>query len=79
MQVEILERDIEAGTIKMRFSHNNITHTDNYNLKMVVPGTDRILAEYGMLFDETMQQRVIQKVTEQVQRDIEAGIIHNPI
>lgn len=79
MNLEILERDIQAGTAKLRFSHNGITHTDNYNLKMVVPGTDRVLAEYGMAFDETMQQKVIDKLTAQVQRDIEAGIIHNPL
>ena len=79
MQVEILERNIEAGTVKMRFSHNGITHTQSYDLKLVVPGTDRVLAEYGMAFDEIMQQKVIDKMTAQVQRDIEAGIIHNPI
>jgi hypothetical protein len=79
MNLEILEHNVQTGTAKLRFSHNNITHTQSYDLKMVVPGTDRVLAEYGMAFDETMQQRVIQKLTEQVQRDIEAGIIHNPI
>lgn len=79
MLVEILERNIEAGTVKIRFSHNSITHTQSYDLKMVVPGTDRVLAEYGVPFDETMQQRVIDKLTSQVQRDIEAGILHNPI
>lgn len=77
MNLEILERDTQAGTARLRFSHNGVTHTDSYNLKLVVPGTDRVLAEYGMSFDETMQQRVIQKLVEQIQRDIEAGIIHN--
>jgi hypothetical protein len=79
MQVEILERNIEAGTIKMRFSHNDVVRAETYDLKLVVPGTDRILAEYGMAFDETMQQKVIDKITAQVQREIEAGIIHSPI
>lgn len=79
MQVEILERNVQVGSIKLRFSHNGIVHTSTYDLKMVVPGTDRILAEYGMAFDETMQQKVIDKLTAQVQRDIEAGILHNPI
>lgn len=79
MNLEILERDIQAGTAKLRFSHNGVTHTDSYNLKLVVPGTERIFSEYDMAFDETMQQKVIDKLTAQIQREIEAGIIHNPI
>lgn len=79
MNLEILERDIQAGTAKLRFSHNDVVHTGTYDLKMVVPGTDRVLAEYGMAFDEPMQQKVIDKLTAQIQREIEAGILHNPI
>jgi hypothetical protein len=79
MQVEILERNIAAGTIKLKFSHSGVVHTASYDLKLVVPGTDRVLAEYGLTFDETMQQRVIDKLTQQVQREIEAGILQNPI
>jgi hypothetical protein len=79
MNLEILEQNIQAGTAKLRFSHNDVTYTQSYDLKLFVPGTERVLAEYGIAFDETMQQRVIQKVTEQVQREIEAGILNNPI
>jgi hypothetical protein len=79
MQVDIIERNVQAGTIKIRFSHNDVVRTETYDLKLVVPGTDRILAEYGMAFDEAMQQKVIDKITAQVQREIEAGILRNPI
>jgi hypothetical protein len=79
MNLEILERDIQAGTAKLRFSHNGVTHTSSYNLKMIVPGTERIFAEYGMEFDAAMQQKVIEKLTALVQREIEDGILHNPV
>lgn len=79
MQVDILSWDKDSGKAKIKFSHNSVEHTDSYDLKLVVPGTDRVLGDLGMSFDETMQQRVIDKITEQVQRDIEAGVIKNPI
>jgi len=79
MQVEILEQNTETGMTKMRFSHNGVTHTAIYNLKMIVPGTERILAEYGMEFDDAMRQKVIEKLTALIQREIEDGILHNPV
>lgn len=79
MNLEILERDIQAGTAKLRFTHNGITHTDSYDLAMIVPGTKQVFAQYNVAFDEAKQQTVIDKITAQIQRDIEAGIIHNPI
>lgn len=77
MQVEILERDVAAGTAKLRFSHNGVTHTSNYDLQLVIPGTARIFEQYGVAFDEAKQQLVIDKLTAQIEREIEAGIIQN--
>ena len=79
MQVEMLSWDKTTGKAQIKFSHNDVVHTDNYDLKLVVPGTERLLGELGVDFDETMQQRVIDKLTAQMQRDIEAGVIKNPI
>lgn len=79
MQVEVLSWDKSIGKAKIRFSHNDVVHTDNYDLKLVVPGTERLLGELGVDFDEAMQQRVIDKLTAQVQHGIEAGVIKNPI
>lgn len=78
MQVEILERNVEAGTARIRFTHNGVTHTNSYDLALVVPGTKLVFAQYGVEFDETKQQQVIDKLTAQIQREIEAGIIQNP-
>jgi hypothetical protein len=79
MQVTILERDIQAGTARIRFSHNGVTHTNSYDLRMVVPGTALVFAQYGVAFDEAKQQLVIDKLTAQIEREIEAGMIRNPL
>ena len=79
MQVDILSWNKETGKAKIAFSHNAVVHTDTYDLKLVVPGTEKLLGELGVDFDEAMQQRVIDKLTENVRLDIEAGRIKNPI
>lgn len=79
MQTEVLEHDTAAGIAKIRFSHNGITHTQKYDLGLVVPGTRSSLAEKGLEFTPELQNSVIEKLTAQVQREIEAGIIVNPI
>lgn len=78
MQVDILERDVQAGTARLRFTHNGVSYTNRFDLKMVVPGTQNVFSAYGVEFTEEMQQRVIDRLTSQVQREIEAGIIQNP-
>ena len=40
---------------------------------MLFRSVERLLGELGTEFDELMQQRVIDKLTAQVQREIEAG------
>lgn len=79
MQVEVLSWNKETGKARLKFSHNDVVHADSYDLKLVVPGTERLLGELGVDFDETMQQRVIDKLTAQMQRDIEAGVVKNPV
>lgn len=79
MQTEILEHDVAKGTAKLRFTHQGVTHTESYDLAMVVPGTKLVLASLSQEFTPEMQDRVIEKLKEQVQREIEAGILHNPI
>ncbi len=79
MQITILEHNLNTGLAKIKFEHNNVTHVENYDLKLVVPGTSMVLKAYGLDFTEEMQQRVIDKLTMQVQNEIETGILHNPI
>lgn len=79
MQVNILSWDKEKATAKIQFVHNGITHEQSYSLIMVIPGTDLILKQLNQSFTEQMQQTVIDKLTEQIKRDIDAGIIVNKI
>jgi hypothetical protein len=79
MQVTILEQDNTANTATIQFVHNGVTHTQKYDLTMVVPGTNMVLSSYNLQFTDAMRQTVISKLTDQVQREIEAGIIRNPL
>lgn len=79
MYTEVLEHDVQSGIAKIRFSHNSVTHTQTYDLGLVVPGTRRALAESGSELTLDIQNKVIEKLTAQIQRDIDAGIIQNPI
>lgn len=79
MEIEILEHDLAAGTAKIKFMHKDVTHIQAYNLKLVVPGTEKTLIEYNTEFDAGMQQTVIDKLIAQVEREIDAGILVNAI
>ena len=79
MQVTIVERDLEQATARITFEHNDVTYTDYFNLKKVVPGTEMIFKEYNLEFTEEYQNRVIEKLTSQIQYAIESGIIRNPL
>jgi hypothetical protein len=79
MQVTILERNISNATARIKFEHNNVTHISTYNLDMVIPGTDLHFKKQGIPFDEAQQQTIIDKLTAQIQKEIEAGIIVNKI
>lgn len=78
MKVTVLERDVDVGTAKLKFEHNDVVFTQSYDLKLVVPGTDRVLAQLGLEFTEDMQQTVIDRLTATVTREIDEGIIRNP-
>lgn len=77
MIVDVISHDKAEGTALIKFSHNDVVFTQQYDLKMVIPGTVHVLAGYGMEFTEAMQQTVIDRLIAQVQRDIEAGVIQN--
>jgi hypothetical protein len=79
MQIEIIERDIVAGTATIKFTHNGVEHTDKYDLGMVIPGTRLELAKQNSNFTEELQDTVIERLTERVRTAIESGIIVNKI
>lgn len=79
MNVEILSHDAATGNARIKFSHNDVVHEDNYNLKLVIPSSERILKELNQEFTEELQLKALDKLTEWVRIDIESGAIKNPI
>lgn len=79
MQVDILRHDVQEGTARIQFKHRGVTHTQDYDLLLVVPGTKRALEMSAQTFTLEMQNKVIEKLTAQVEREIEEDILHNPI
>lgn len=79
MYTEILEHDTQNGIAKIRFSHNGVTHEQTYDLGLVVPGTRKVLADTGADFTLELQNKVIDKLTTQIQHEIEIGVIENRI
>lgn len=79
MQVDILEYSEETRIAKIKFSHNDVIHIDTYNLDYVVPGTKKILAELSLPFTAAIKDAVVAKLTLQIQKEIEDGILKNAI
>jgi hypothetical protein len=77
MNVEILTHDVDTGAARIRFTHNDVVLEDNYNLKMIIPGSVKVLEALGQSFTEEMQLTALGSLTAWIQRDIEAGIIKN--
>lgn len=79
MILTILQHDVEKGIARLQFQHNSVTHTETYDLGVVVPGLRKTLENQQQEFTLEMQLEVIEKIKTQVQREIEDGILHNPI
>jgi len=75
MNVEILKHDVQTAKAKVRFSHLDVVHEDNYDLSLIIPGTKRLLAELGQEFTKELQLKALDKLTEWIQRDIESGAL----
>lgn len=75
MKRTIISHDPATAIATIRFEHKDVTYEDTFNLKMVIPGADRVFADMGLPFDEDAQNRVIDKLTEKVQMGIEDGAI----
>ena len=77
MNVEILSHDVATGEARIKFSHLDVVHEDNYDLKLVIPGSKLLMEQWGQEFTEEMQLKALDRLTEWVQRDIESGALKN--
>ena len=78
MERTIISHDVASAKARVRFEHNGVKVEDDVDLKLVVPGSMRIFGEMGIEFTEEYQLRALDKLTDNVQRQIEDGVITNP-
>lgn len=76
MNVEVIEHNVQTGMAKVRFEYQGVVHEDSYNLKMVIPGSERIFNELGQEFTEEFQLKALDRLTGWIKNDIEAGTFH---
>lgn len=79
MKVTIVSHDNATGMARVKFEHKDVVHEDDYNLKLVIPGSTKIFDEMGMEFDETHQLRALDRLTATIEAQIDSGIITNPV
>ena len=77
MNVEIISHDEVTGQARIKFSHLDVVHEDNYDLSLVIPGTKMLLAQLDMEFTKELQLKALEKLTEWLTRDIESGALKN--
>jgi len=79
MNVEILTHNVDTGAARIKFTHNDVVLEDNYNLKMIIPGSAKVLESLGQSFTEEMQLKALENLTAWIQRDIDAGHLTNKL
>lgn len=77
MNVEILSHDVATGEARIKFSHLDVVHEDNYDLKLVIPGSKLLMEQWGQEFTEEMQLKALDRLTEWIQSHIESGALKN--
>ena len=74
----IISHDVENAIAVIRFEHMDVTYQDTFDLKLVIPSSERIFEELGMPFDAEVQGRVIDRLEVVITSQIESGAIRNP-
>jgi hypothetical protein len=79
MNVEIISHDTTTGQARIKFSHLDVVHEADYNLKLVIPGSENVLTQMGQEFTKELQLKALDRLTEWLTRDIESGALKNPL
>lgn len=74
----ILSHDTATTLARVRFEHAGVTLEQDIQCDMILPGTRKIFADFGVEFDEAKQLVALDKLTAQIERQIDAGEITNP-
>jgi hypothetical protein len=73
MNVEILSHDVATGDAIVKFTYKDVVHTGKYNLMLVIPGSKMLMEQWGQEFTKEMQLKALDRLTEWITRDIDAG------
>lgn len=75
----IISHDVQTKKATVKFEHNDVVFEDTVDLTLVIPGSQMVLAQMGLEFNEEMQLRALDSYTHLIQTQIEAGIIKSPL
>jgi hypothetical protein len=78
MERVIISHDVENAKARIKFSHNDVVCEDDFDLKLIIPGSEYTLKEMGLTFTKKLQLTAIDKLTESITKGINDGIIVNP-
>lgn len=78
MERTVLSHDVGSGIALIRFVHNDVTIEQEFNLKLVVPGSQHIFEQMGIAFTEAHQLTALDKLTEILTFQIDSGAVTNP-
>lgn len=79
MNVEILSHDVATGEAIVKFTYKDVVHTSKYNLMLIIPGSKMLMEQWGQEFTEEMQLKALDRLSEWIQRDIDAGVFQTHI
>lgn len=78
MKKTIISHDTKSAQARIKFEHNGVVHEADYDLKLVVPGSQYTFEQMGVEFTKQFQLKAIDKLEETIKLQIEQGVITNP-
>ena len=75
----IIEHDVQAKKATVKFEHNGVVHEGTYQLDLIIPQSQVVLAQMGLEFTEELQLRALDSLTHMIEMQIESGAIRNPL
>lgn len=73
MNTEVLSHDVKTGIASVKFTYKDIVHEEVYNLKMVVPGSERVFQDLGQEFTKELQLKALEGVATRLKAAIDDG------
>lgn len=77
MICNVISHDVESAIAVARFEHMGVTFEQEFDLGLVIPGTRKVFADLGLLFDEAAQLRALAHLTNVIELGIETGAIND--